>query len=411
MNREGYQTLREKFPGYYRRTGEELELIWDEGLIVLDSSVLLNLYSYSSNIREDLLGMLQKIKHRLWVPHQVVEEFHRRRLEVIAEQKAAYPGARTVLNAAQRSIFEAIKGIHEDSGIEIKDLLNGIKESFDGFVAKTERMEQESDIRSIRPTNLPDDDHIWKTVLNLLEGSTGVGLSQEYKKNVLDEEGPRRYEAKVPPGYEDSGKPGNRKFGDLILWLETIDKAKKAQKPVLLVTDDKKGDWYQRTGGKAFAPHPELVNEMHREAGVLFHALPSPEFLKQASKRFRREISQEAANEVDDELRPSDEGDDDRFEVEDRLEELIAEGHVWDAREAIRMTDARRIALEFDAHRVLREMEAARAIASGTDIVQEAARAVEAAKHAMRAADVVNQVREAEEAYKMYKQISRDYRL
>ncbi len=36
--------MRAMFPGYYRRTEEELERIWDEGLFVLDANVLLNLY-------------------------------------------------------------------------------------------------------------------------------------------------------------------------------------------------------------------------------------------------------------------------------------------------------------------------------------------------------------------------------
>jgi len=47
--------LRDQFPGYYRRTEEELQRIWEDGLFVLDANVLLNLYRYSEDTRNDLL--------------------------------------------------------------------------------------------------------------------------------------------------------------------------------------------------------------------------------------------------------------------------------------------------------------------------------------------------------------------
>jgi hypothetical protein len=84
--------VRSEFPGYYRRTDEELSKIWEDGIFVLDTNVLLNLYRYSTGTREELLGVLRGVRSHLWILHQVAEEFLRNRQTVIRDRKNA-PGA------------------------------------------------------------------------------------------------------------------------------------------------------------------------------------------------------------------------------------------------------------------------------------------------------------------------------
>ncbi len=86
IDEDGETKLQDKFPGYYRRTKEELDRIWRDGIIVLDTNVLLNLYRYSERAREELLGVLRRVKDQLWIPYQVAEEFHRDRSIVIKNQ-------------------------------------------------------------------------------------------------------------------------------------------------------------------------------------------------------------------------------------------------------------------------------------------------------------------------------------
>ena len=70
-------------------------------------------------------------------------------------------------------------------------------------------------------------------------------LGLPYSQKKLDEVYnlcKQRYEQEIPPGYKDVGKEGAKKYGDLILWSQVIDKAKETNKPIILVTDDRKDD-------------------------------------------------------------------------------------------------------------------------------------------------------------------------
>jgi len=95
----------------------------------------------------------------------------------------------------------------------------------------------------------------------LLEDKLGLPYSQEKLDDVYNL-GKQRYKQGIPPRYEDSNKEGKDKYGDLILWFQIIDKAKKTNKPIILVTDDRKEDWWRMFKGKTIDPRPELVDEM-----------------------------------------------------------------------------------------------------------------------------------------------------
>lgn len=77
------------------------------------------------------------------------------------------------------------------------------------------------------------------------------------KKKEAFEQGRKRYEKHIPPGYKDEEKnnkkgqgkeQGNsneeRRFGDLIVWVQILDKAEETGKPIVFVTDDRKEDWW-----------------------------------------------------------------------------------------------------------------------------------------------------------------------
>ena len=71
------------FPGHYRPGEDAFKKLWEKGVFVPDSNVLLNLYRYPERARKDFLNVLNKVKERIWVPHQVILEFQRNRLGVI----------------------------------------------------------------------------------------------------------------------------------------------------------------------------------------------------------------------------------------------------------------------------------------------------------------------------------------
>src|SRR5688572_10376163 len=79
--------MKESFFGYYPPSAEKYARLWREGLIVLDTNVLLNLYRLPTTARDELLTVLELLRDRIWIPHHVALEFQRRRLTVISAER------------------------------------------------------------------------------------------------------------------------------------------------------------------------------------------------------------------------------------------------------------------------------------------------------------------------------------
>lgn len=96
--------MKSAFRGYYPPTEDELEVLWTEGLLVLDTNALLNLFRYTANTRREFLDVLTSRLEDLWIPHHVGVEFHRRRLDVIHEQRDAFSSIRKSIETASSAV-------------------------------------------------------------------------------------------------------------------------------------------------------------------------------------------------------------------------------------------------------------------------------------------------------------------
>lgn len=67
--------MNKHYPEYKRLTLDAINVIWERGVIVLDTNILLNLYRYSEATRDDILSAMEKLKDRLWMPYQVGLEY------------------------------------------------------------------------------------------------------------------------------------------------------------------------------------------------------------------------------------------------------------------------------------------------------------------------------------------------
>lgn len=97
-------------------------------------------------------------------------------------------------------------------------------------------------------------------------------------------DGEQRYKEKIPPGYQDVKKEGNKKYGDLIIWNEMINYSKLIKKDILFITDDTKEDWVLRLNGISLDPRKELLVEFKQKSEQLFYLLSSSNFIDQFSK-------------------------------------------------------------------------------------------------------------------------------
>ena len=84
---EQYSGLYRGSEAYRTAAAADYRSVLTTGIVVLDSSVLLNLYRYSANTRRDLFGVLNELHDQLWVPHQVIAEFWKNREKILQDPR------------------------------------------------------------------------------------------------------------------------------------------------------------------------------------------------------------------------------------------------------------------------------------------------------------------------------------
>src|SRR5688572_27832876 len=101
------------FDAYLSPSAEDFERVLTSGLVVLDTNVLLNLYRYSALARDEFLAVLQKIGSQIWLPHQVLAEFWRRRESAVP---APIEQTHEVVDALERALKAAQEKIRHWAG-------------------------------------------------------------------------------------------------------------------------------------------------------------------------------------------------------------------------------------------------------------------------------------------------------
>ena len=286
------------FPGYYRPTKKEFSNLWNSCLFVLDANVLLNLYRYSQETSDELIQILKQISDRLWVPHQAALEYQKNRLQTIAKQLEVYDEIQNLVEDSKKKLKNKLDSLSKHPYIKADNLMKIMQKACTAIDKNLKKLKQGH-------PDLLQHDKLRDALDTLLEDKLGLPYSQEKLDDVYNL-GKQRYKQGIPPGYEDSNKEGKDKYGDLIFWFQIIDKAKETNKPIILVTDDRKEDWWRMFKGKTIGPRPELVDEMLSKAGVSFYLYQTDPFMENAQKFLEKQVKKEAIDEIR-EIRKRDE--------------------------------------------------------------------------------------------------------
>ena len=254
--------------------------IWEKGIFVLDANVLLNMCRYSKKSYDELIGIIEKHKDNLWLPYQVGMEFFNNRLGVIEGIKNGFNQLLTNITKIEDVLEKELK--FNDFRSDTAHNLDQLREDIKNF-----RTNEEKKIRKWQEEfEESDKEAILKKILSLYEGKVG----DDYESAKLDElykEGERRYKESIPPGFadwKDKIKDGIRRAcGDLIWWKQTIDYARKNKCDLIIVTDDRKEDWWYRVSGKTISPRVELIREFDKETnGQSFLMYKTHQFMEMA---------------------------------------------------------------------------------------------------------------------------------
>jgi len=274
--------MKQYFPGHFRLTDEEYQNLWKDGLFVVDTNILLNMYRYSDTTRTAFMHLLEEISARLWLPHQAAQEYLNNRLTVIKQQEQSYSKA----IASIQLLSETLSNSRQHPFVTA-DNMKSAQETFDSLVSNLTANQQ---IHTNRYTS----DEIQNSILALFTDRTGPPYTEDQTETIFSD-GELRYKHKIPPGYKDEQKNAeneslrqrSRRFGDLLFWNQVLDKAKESDTGIILITDDRKEDWWEKHDGRTIGPHPDLVKEFVDKTGQKFAMYQADRFLEKAKEYFQ----------------------------------------------------------------------------------------------------------------------------
>jgi len=278
--------MRDLFPGYYKPSDTDFEIMWRNGIFVFDTNVLLDLYRYSEETVKSLMQIIDVLKDRIWIPYQVSNEYHKNLNSVIVQQVSRYETSIKTLTDFKKQIDE--KRNHPFLTEELHQEILLFCSKFD----------QELVSKKSQVIELISNNPIKENLASLLHQRVGNPLSDKQKEEIFFE-GEKRYANNIPPGYSDKKKNIPERYGDLIVWKEILEKNKNSSSPIIFITGDHKEDWFLTLMGKIVGPRPELVDEFKKCNNNLFYCYSTDKFLEYAKKYLNAEINDETLQEVE----------------------------------------------------------------------------------------------------------------
>ena len=267
------------------------EKVWQDGVIVFDTNVLLNRYRYNEEARDELLALMKSFQKRLWMPYQVGLEFLANRESVIHWLHKGYKDLSEQVDECKKSFFKFLDGNYaKHRHIDRSEL----EKLFD------QQLQPIKDKLSEWEKTLPDYDKkdvIKNKILAMYEKKVGNDYNYDELLEIYAK-GRIRYDHKVPPGYKDDTKDkremgARHVYGDLIAWMQIMDYAKETDKDIIFVGEDLKEDWWEKDDGKINKPRQELLDEFKYRTGrdVVFHTQKG--FVEASKKKIKETTMKE----------------------------------------------------------------------------------------------------------------------
>lgn len=285
------------FEGYRTATREDHVLVLKEGLVALDANVLLDLYRYGKQGRDDLIAALRAIGHRLWVPNHAMVEFWRNREGVLKDPGGTVQLVKT-LSSSKETIVKAIDlwGKQRSHPQEtVQEFTLEVGKSLEMIKDAVEELSKEETELWARDTSK---DEVLQALNEILNGKVGRPLSEEVYAEALTE-AKRRGDEQIPPGYLDAKKPEPDSAGDYLVWEQLLLEASQRQLDVLLITRDAKDDWVRREGGEIRGPRMELIDEAIARTGHRFFLRTPAQLLDLAKDALNVAVHTESVENAD----------------------------------------------------------------------------------------------------------------
>lgn len=286
--------MRSEFSWYLDAIAPDFDRIWKEGVLTLDANVLLDLYRYNTATCDSLLSAIGSFGERVWVSRQAASEFFANRKRVIAASGRDFDDAIRAVDELSKTTGDGLSKLRK-----LRLVPRQVVERLEADVAAalSKARDDAEAARGAHPEYLSEDP-ILDRILSTFEGRVGAGHEPDRRADLI-KEAVVRFKEKRPPGYKDEdGKEGDRRYGDFLLWSETIEFAAGAKVPVVLVTSEVKEDWWERPSGQTLGPRMELVQEFHEATGQPILIYHTERFAQLAAERAGSSLKPDIAQEI-----------------------------------------------------------------------------------------------------------------
>lgn len=285
--------MRSKFSWYFTPSIEEIEKAWKYGVLSVDTNVLLDLYRYHKETRDSLLKSIREFEGSKWLSFQAGSEFFRNRKKVIISSEKSFKTADEEISKFSKNMEQAVNHL---KGIRIipAEVSKELEKVVSSAVSKAT---EEINIAKNDYPQFLQKDSILEELAEIFDGAIGDDFPEDQKPSIRDIAEERKKNM-IPPGYADDEKEGDRPYGDYYLWRQVLEHAAEKKKPIILVTSERKEDWWERISGKTTGPRPELLQEALTVSGQRIHIYQTEQFLEHALQRAKQPINETAIEEI-----------------------------------------------------------------------------------------------------------------
>jgi hypothetical protein len=281
----------------YILTEKQEKKMWKDAFFVFDTSSLLNFYEYSETTIDDIFNsILAKLVNRLWLPYNVSFEYTKNKHKPVNRTINLYEDLIKVLKTIEDN-FQQIKNrtiSQEKHPFIDNQICNSFEPQLAVFKEKIENAIK-AKVELLEKNRNKD------LIYQRLKEYFSIGKPFNYSKiTEIIKEGEFRYKHAIPPGYKDeSSKIGFQKFADLIIWKQIIEYAKQENKPIVLIMDDLKEDWWVLDNKrKPVKPREELIEEVLEYANVQFWMYSTSKFIETSKTIIESKIDEKSIIEV-----------------------------------------------------------------------------------------------------------------
>ncbi len=186
--------MEDLFPGYYSPSDEEFLELWQKCIFIFDTNVLLDFYEHRNETPERFFLVLDAIKYRLWIPHQIALKYYENRINRIKQAESKFEGVKKFLDQITE---ETTKKLFDHFNSQcfppeaVQKMTEDVKKLFDSFGDKLASGREE--LIKINGT-----DYIKDKITDLFQGKICESPIKQDELNEIYSEGDRRYKICCP---------------------------------------------------------------------------------------------------------------------------------------------------------------------------------------------------------------------